>query len=301
MSGMTDPLRVLRRVPPSVAFLAVAAVVLVSSAVLAPLIARVLPYPFPRVLTRVLMIEAILAVAVFVRFRREMFVRFGLAWLPGSGRQLGTGFVAGLAGLILFGLVSVTVGNAVPAPRLVGWAGWGDRIAGGLVTSILVGGLEEFFFRGFVFTWFRDRHCRGRALPAAIAASVAYAVVHFLHPQESTISATPGVADSVRLILAPLQSLADWAPRWPAGVGLLLFGLVLNYCRIRTGALYQSIGLHAGCVAFLRVSDLFLEFGPTGGVLWSTKLVYDGAVCWLFLLLIGLSLTARAGKAKPVP
>lgn len=297
---MTDTPRVLRRVPPGVIFLAVAAVVLVSSAVLAPLIARVLPYPFPRVLTRVLMIEAILAVFVFVRFRREMFVRFGLAWRPGSGRQLWTGFVAGLAGLVLFGLVSVTVGNAVLAPRHVGWIGWVDRISAGLVTSILVGGLEEFFFRGFVFTWCRDRLCRGRALPAAIAASVAYALVHFLHPQQSAISATPGFADSVRLILAPLQSLADWHSRWPAGIGLLLFGLVLNYCRIRTGALYPSIGLHAGCVAFLRVSGLFLRFEPTGSLLWSTKLVYDGAVCWLFLLATGLALTARAGKAEPV-
>jgi hypothetical protein len=52
-------------------------------------------------------------------------------------------------------------------------------------------------------------------------------------------------------------------------------------------------------VAFLRVSGLFLQFGPTGGLLWSTKLVYDGAVCWLFLLVTGLALTARAGKAEP--
>ena len=297
---MTDMPRALRRVPPGVTFLAVAAAVLVSGVVLAPLVARVLPYPFPRVLSRVLMIEAILAVFVFVRVRREMVVRFGLAWMPGSGRQMWTGFVAGLAGLVLFSVVSVTVGNAVLAPRHVGWTGWAGRIGMGLMTSILVGGLEEFFFRGFVFTWVQDRLFGGRALPAAMAASVAYAVIHFLHPQQSTISATPGVADSVRLILAPLQSLADWPSRWPAGVGLLLFGLVLNYCRIRTGALYPSIGLHAGCVAFLQVSGLFLRFGPTGGLLWSTKLVYDGAVCWLFLLLIGLALTARAGRAEPV-
>jgi len=101
-------------------------------------------------------------------------------------------------------------------------------------------------------------------------------------------------------VLAPVQSLADWPSTWPSAVGLFLFGMVLNQCVVRTGSLYPSAGLHAGCVTFLRVVGLFVRFGKPNALLWSTKRVYDGALGWTFILLIGVVLTTRLKKAAPV-
>jgi hypothetical protein len=105
--------------------------------------------------------------------------------------------------------------------------------------------------------------------------------------------------DSLKLIAAPIQSFADWHSVWPAFIGLFLFGMVLNFCVIRTKSLYPSIGLHAGSVFFVRVIGLFVAFQERGVFFWSTKKVYDGVLGWIFLLLIGAILNKLLKKAEP--
>ena len=282
-----------------VKLVAVVAGIVLVSAVLAPPLHAVLPFPFVRIFTRVLMITAIIGAAVFVRFRKGLFARVGLAWTPDSVRLLWTGFLSGFATLVVFALVSVATGHAHFATRQLSAFQWTERIAEGLVTGILIGVLEEFLFRGVVFTCFRDSVFRGRILPGMAVTSAVYAFLHFLHVRQPVISPDPGFADSLRLILATVQSLADWPTAWPSAVGLFLFGMVLNCVLVRTGSLYPSIGLHAGCVTFLRVIGLFFSFEQAGSWLWSTKLVYGGAAGCGFLLLIGvvLRLLKRAGPA----
>ena len=274
-------------------FATVAAGVVLVSALLAPPLHAVLPYPFPRVFRRLLMINAIIAAAVFVRLRRETLVRYGMAWKPDSVCHLGAGFLAGIGGLAAFALLSVATGHAELAIRQVPALYWAERIAGGVLTGVLIGVLEEILFRGFVFTSVRDSMTRGRALPAMAVTSLLYAVLHVLQIGQPTISANPGFADGLKLALAPLRSLADGTAAWPSFVGLFLFGTILNLALVRTGSLYPSIGLHAGCVSFLRIMGLFFRFDPSNTWLWSTKRVYDGAMGWVFLLLIGGLLIAR--------
>jgi membrane protease YdiL (CAAX protease family) len=234
-----------------------------------------------------------------VRFRRELFVRFGMRWTRDSARFLWTGFLTGFAGLVAFALVSVAAGHTDVVIRQLPASRWAERIAEGLATGILIGVLEEFLFRGAVFTYVRDAVFRGRILPGMAVTSLLYAVLHFIHVRQPVISANPGMADSWRLILAPLQSLADWPEAWPSAVGLFLFGMVLNQALVRSTSLYPSIGLHAGCVTFLRIVGLFLRFDPANTWLWSTKRVYDGAAGWTFLLLIGFLLMVRLKRAAP--
>lgn len=278
---------------------AVAAGVLLVSALLAPPLHAVLPYSFPRVFNRVLMISAIIAAAVFVRFRRETIERYGMARAPGMVRRLCAGFLAGFVGLVAFALLSVATGHARLVVREIPPLQWALRIAGGLLTGVLIGFFEEFLFRGVVFTSIRGSMTRGRVLPAMAVTSLLYAALHFVQVRQPALSPDPGFADSVKLMLAPLQSLADSSAAWPSAVGLFLFGMILNQAVVRSGSLYPSIGLHAGCVTFLRVMGLFFRFEPTNTWLWSTKRVYDGAMGWAFLLLIGLLLIARLRRAEP--
>ena len=173
-------------------FCALVAAVLLASALLAPPLHAVLPYPFARIFTRLLMINAIIAVAIFVRFRRALFVRFGMRWTRDSARLLWTGFLTGFAGLVAFALVSVAAGHADVVIRQLPASRWAERIAEGLATGILIGVLEEFLFRGVVFTSVRDAVTRGRVLPAMAVTSLLYAVLHFLHVRQPVISPDPG-------------------------------------------------------------------------------------------------------------
>jgi membrane protease YdiL (CAAX protease family) len=282
-------------------FLAVAVAVLLTSAFTAPLVHAVLPYSFARVFNRVLMGTALLALAVFVGIRRHTLTRFGLAWTPDSARFLRAGFLTGAAGLAIFVLMSVAAGHARIEIKQVPVLRWVERLAEGLLTGVLIGLIEEFFFRGFVFTSVRDSVARRRVWPAMMVTSLVYAVIHFASVRPPAVSADPGFTDSLRLMAAALRALADLPFAWPSVVGLFLFGMVLNICVVRSGSLYPSIGLHAGAVALLRTLGLFVSVQHDRTLLWGSARVYDGAIGWAWVLLMGLALARRLRRGAPPP
>ena len=268
-------------------FLAVFAGVLLVSAVLAPALHSFLPYGFARIFNRVVMIGAILAVVIFVRFKKEMFVRFGLDWRKDSLRFFWTGFLTVSTVLAFFTIIQLFAGNAHLSLRDLSWQKWVAKLVGIIAGGLLIGTLEVFFFRGFVFSSLRDKMFRGSVPLAMVITSLFYASLHFINIRKPGLSQVPGFMDSLKLIAAPIQSFADWHAVWPAALGLFLFGMVLNYCVVRTKSLYVSIGVHAGAVIFVRAIGLFVGFMEKNVLLWSTKKVYDGALGWACLLLVG--------------
>ncbi len=130
-----------------------------------------------------------------------------------------------------------------------------------------------------------------------VLTSLFYSSVHFIALRRPAIGADPGFMDSLKLIAAPVQSFADWHGVWPAAIGLFLFGMVLNYTVVRTRSLYAAIGLHAGCVLYVRMVGYFIGFLEHHKFLLSSKKVYDGVLGWVFLLVIGFLLSRFLKKA----
>lgn len=281
-------------------FLAVFAGILLVSAVLAPVLSHFLPYSFARIFNRVVMVSALLAVVIFVRFRKEMLVRFGMDWRQDSRRLFWTGFLTVSAVLVLFTAFQLLMGNAFFSLRDLSWQRWVAKLAGIIAGSLLIGCMEEFFFRGFIFSSLRDKLFRGSVPLAMTVTSLFYASIHFISIRKPVISPDPGFMDSLKMIAAPIQSFANWQAVWPAAIGLFLFGMVLNYCAVRTRSLYASIGVHAGAVLFVRAVGLFVGFMEKNVLLWSTKKVYDGALGWACLLLTGWILSKLLKKADPL-
>jgi len=282
-------------------FVAIFAAILLLSAVLAPVIYDLAPYKYGRIFNRLVMIFSLLAVVIFVRFRKETFVSYGMDWRKESLRLFGTGFWTGFGILILFTGISLLAGNAHVAVRDYPVAVWVRKLVGCLGGAVLIGVMEEFFFRGFVFTRLRDKLFRGSVPLAMIVTSLFYSTLHFVSLRKPQISADPGFMDSLKLIAAPIQSFADWQAVWPAFVGLFIFGMVLNYALLRSKSLYPSIGLHAGCVLFIKGAGLFVGFAEKDIFFWSTKKVYDGVLGWIFLLLIWFLLSKFLKKTVLVP
>ena len=280
-------------------FITVFAGILLFSAILAPVLHQFLPYSFPRIFNRIVMISAVLAVVIFVRFRKDMFVRFGMDWRKDSRRLFWTGFLTGSIVLALFTATQLLTGNAYVSICDLSWQKWVCKFGGCIGGGLLIAIMEEFFFRGFIFISLRDKMFRGRVRGPMILTSLFYASVHFVSIRKPEISPDPGFMDSLKLIAAPIQSLADWQTVWPAAIGLFLFGMVLNYCAVRTRSLYPSIGLHAGSVFFVRIIGLFIAFMEKNVLFWSTKKVYDGVLGWIFLLLIGWILSRAFRKKGP--
>lgn len=279
-------------------FIVIFVSILLLSALLAPVLYDFLPFKFEKIFQRLVMVLAFLSIAVFVKIRRDTLVRYGMDWRQDSLKLLRTGFLIGIVTLLVFTAVEMLIGNARFSLRDYNAITWVRKITGCFLTAIVIGPLEEFFFRGFVYTSLRDKLCRGKILPGMVLTSLFYASIHFINLRRPAISADPGFMDSLKLIAAPLQSFADWQGVWPAAIGLFLFGMVLNYAAVRSRSLYASIGLHAGCVLYVRMVGYFVGFMEQHKLFLSTKKVYDGVLGWIFLLAIGFLFSKFLKKAE---
>lgn len=282
-------------------FIAIFISILLLSAVLAPILHDYLPFKFQKIFQRVVMIFSIAAALIFVRIQKETWVLYGMDWRKDSLSLLCKGVSIALTTLIVYTLVEALFGNVRWSPRDYAWHKWIYKMVSCLGTAVVVGPLEEFFFRGFIFQSVRKKIFHGAVMPAMIATSLFYSSIHFINLRRVSVGSDPNFGDSLRLIAAPIQSFADWQGVWPAAIGLFLFGMVLNYAAVRSKSLYPSIGLHAGCVLFVRVVGYFTAFLGQHEFLLGSKKVYDGVLGWLFLLGIGFLVALFIKKREDAP
>lgn len=267
--------------------------VLALAVILSPLIYPHFHFKFERIFNRIVMIGVLVCVAVFVRIRKETFVEYGLVWKKESFRLLATAFIAPVLVLSIYVAIQSYFGEAAFSFRDdIGVGKWISRIILATLTGLLIGVIEEFFFRGAVFQGCRklwSSPAKGLFVSLFVT-NIFYAIVHFVHAKRPFVDSTPDFYDSLKLLAAPFASFSEFGQFWPGVVGLFIFGLMLNGLYLRTKSLYPAIGLHAGAVFFIKTDGLLVNFG-THNLLWGSGKMYDGIVGWfalgfLYLMLI---------------
>jgi membrane protease YdiL (CAAX protease family) len=169
-------------------------------------------------------------------------------WKPFSTgiKQWTLGFLLAAGLLMLLGFVFLQMG----AYKLRGkpqWLDFGPAISAALGAGII----EEFFFRGLLLGLFLRTMSTGRAI---FAGTFVFAIVHFLKPptgwqlEDAEVTWSSGF-----LVLQQIGAgfgdvnflLAEFAT-------LFAVGWVLAQMRMKTGALWASIGLHGGWIFGLK-------------------------------------------------
>jgi uncharacterized protein len=126
-----------------------------------------------------------------------------------------------------------------------------------VIPAVAVPLIEEWLFRGLLLgLWLRF----AKPAAACIGTSLVFAFVHFLKPPAGVLITDPahvmaGFELLGKILLHfgnPLFFVTDFAI-------LFVVGLILAWARLRTGALWFSIGLHAGWVAAFKGYNLFFE------------------------------------------
>jgi membrane protease YdiL (CAAX protease family) len=156
-----------------------------------------------------------------------------------DGRRLALGAGLGLIGVLILMAVEVLAGWTLlrmPSTWPLG------VLAGSLVTALAFAVSEELLFRGLFFRTLLLDHPPVRAI---LLSSVLFAALHFLRP-----------------------NLA-WTDLIPF-LGLLTAGGVLAYAAWKSGSLWLPIGIHAGWVFFISVSDQLGLWTYTPPYLWLT-------------------------------
>lgn len=266
--------------------LLIAFVILLLSAILAPLLFKFLPFKFERIFNRLVMIGTLGAIFLFVRLNWDTFSRYGLRYeRRQSGRLFLKGFLAGAGILFFLTMTKIILGQAVVSVQEMAWWKYFSQFALFFGAGCLIGVIEEFFFRGAVFLGLKDRLIKN-LFWSLLLTNLFYSLIHFIGDKSPFIGPEPTFFDSLKLMAAPFEALGDWQAYWPAAVGLFIFGLILNDLFLRTGSLYASIGLHAGCVFYLKADGLFVDHLHNSPLVFGTKNMYDGALGWVFLLIL---------------
>jgi uncharacterized protein len=218
----------------------------------------------------------------------------GLGWMPGWRRDLTRGFLAGLFSLGLIAGAALIVGARTFVLREEPIA---LAIASAIGTAAVVSVLEELLFRGVIFGTLRQVYHWTIAL---LASSALYSIVHFFRKPalpQNDVQWNSGL----QLLPEMLQGFID--PGIVPGIFvLLLAGCILALSYQRRGALYYSIGLHAGWIFWLKSYGL-LTRGQRGATetFWGTSKMIDGwfAVIVLAAMLLFLSRKRPLGGALP--
>ena len=260
-------------------------------------------YPPERVMGRLAQVLILIGIWPLL-LRLQLANRAALGYRgsrPAFLRALGIGWVLGV--LILLGLALAALlglGVRVPVPDPGPWSWIAGKAVAALIGGLLVGVLEETFFRGALFAAIRRRE--GLA-PAVLWSSALYAVLHLMKPG----ALPPGI---------PFDWLGSWAMfkgvfldafQWrhlDTALALLVVGIFLALVRERTGHIGWCIGLHAGWVFVIQVSRRLTDGDPSSD--WAFLAGdYDGVIGWLSLAWIGV-LTAgywhwSGRRPAPVP
>ncbi len=250
--------------------------------------------PFGKVLRRLLLVPV--AVVVFAGLR---------PWRDLSRADLGLvgPRAAGAPGLRAFGTTLLVLVAVLAAQGAAGWlrlhvddplprVAW--RVVKTLGTAVVVGAIEEWFFRA----WLPHRlagPCGPRA--AVGAATVVFAAVHAFRSTRLKDPVTPDLAGALEALGTWGTTLVDPVAFGPAFLGLLLFGALLRVLYVRSGTLWTPLGVHAAGIWVLQSYGAVSE--RLGTPAWAgTKALYDGAPGWA-LLAAALAVALRRPAARP--
>lgn len=151
-----------------------------------------------------------------------------------------------------------------------------EKALAALVGGLLIGLLEELFFRGALYSAIRRRASIGAA---AVGSAALYALVHFLKPH----ALPPGVvfdqAGAWSMFLHVFISLFQWQ-HLDSLVALFSAGVFLALVRERSGHIGWCIGLHAGWVFVIQVTRRVTD-GDDASAWAFLAGQYDGVIGWL--------------------
>jgi uncharacterized protein len=238
-----------------------------------------------RVMGRLAQVLILIGLWPFLRWQglanREA-LGFGPDW-PVIKRAVMGGW--GLGALILLALVLALLELEIrlPDPTPDSWTQIAPRIVQALIGGLLIGVLEETFFRGALYSAIRRREGRRSAM---LWSAALYAVLHFMKPGALPESMAFDGAGAVWIFAHVFIDLFQWA-HLDSLAALFMVGLLLALVREHTGHIGWCIGLHAGWVLVIQVNR-YLTDGNDDSPLSCLVGDYDGTIGWLAVLWIGL-------------
>jgi uncharacterized protein len=213
------------------------------------------------------------------------------------------GFVAGILPVVALVCVLLLLGARTFEVRVSG-----AKLAWFALKFVLLGIplvlLEESVFRGLLLG---DLVRAFGKTAGVIGSSALFAATHFLGASGDW-RALPGPVTATDVVVAVFAGMERMFREWPELVGLFLAGAALATLRLRSGALWLGMGVHAGWYWirrmdrwFVRDVDAVIDAHRT----WlGTSQYLDGVIGWFALiatLLLTLTIRLPASRSAEAP
>jgi membrane protease YdiL (CAAX protease family) len=237
-------------------------------------------FGFQKYFNRAELVAAVLLLWPLIRWLRVSGWRdLGVRHDPMRWQHLGVGFLLG-------GLVVAVMAAAyllLEIYRLRSNADWG-ALPMLFLSAVVVAVLEETLFRGFLLGL-----CLRSMSPSAALFSITtlFAALHFLKPDDSVEIAQVHWLSGFELLPHSFYQFADPMLLLAGFSTIFVLGWVLGVARLKTGALWTSIGLHAGIV-FVKMSFGKIANGRNTELPWSGREIQIGLVPLVALALLGV-------------
>jgi membrane protease YdiL (CAAX protease family) len=238
-----------------------------------------------RVMGRLAQVLILLGLWPFLRLQglanREA-LGLGPGW-PVVKRTIVDGWGLGVLILLVLAIALLELEIRLPDPTPESWTRIAARVVQALIGGLLIGLLEETFFRGALYSAIRRRD---GVRSAMVWSAALYAVLHFMKPGALPESMAFDATGALWMFAHVFIDLFQWQ-NLDSLVALFVVGLFLALVRERTGHIGWCIGLHAGWVLVIQVNRRLTDSNDDSPLSFLVG-DYDGTIGWLAALWIGL-------------
>lgn len=219
---------------------------------------------FERVATRVVQILALLSIWPCLKYSGTL-ERVGplLKWSRERGSSFARAFAFGATTMIVVYIAGSFAGyyhwNEANAPTIAV-----AIVGGSLISATLVGILEEYLFRGFVFGILRQNM---PFLPAAFLSSAFFSAIHFMRPRPPEALSVVRWTSGFELLPHLFRTFRP-AYDWDFALTLFFMGVALCALLEKDKNFYRIAGLHAGWVWVLQAGKELVVQQPRRHNFW---------------------------------
>ena len=243
-------------------------------------------YPPERVLGRAAQVLILIGLWPFLKamgLNRRDALGYGVS-RPEFLSALWRGWLIGVAILLVLAILLVALQIRIAETWDAGFAASLARKAlQALIGGLLIGVLEETFFRGALYSAVRRR---GGAASALFWSAFLFALLHFMKPHGLPDGVAFDWAGTWQMLVHVFTGALQWK-HLDSMVALFLVGLLLALVRERSGHIGWCIGLHAGWVFVIQVTRRLTDGNDQSEFAFLVG-DYDGTIGWLAAAWLGL-------------
>lgn len=252
--------------------------------------------PFAKVF-RYLLLALLLGVLVVAAAPWRDFDKatlYGLRGPRSRPRLVFVGFAIAVALLATIAGLDALLGH-LRFDEAQGWRKFKARLPAVIGGAIVLGLVEEIFFRGWLFERVRTR----LSTPAtALLLSLVFGGLHAFRASDAPRDLVAGPAAAVSTMGAWARNLVDLRDFGPSFLALVLLSLVLTAAYLRFRTLWFGVGFHGGASMFMNLNSALTDRDVERNWLGS-KWLYDGVVGWVLLAVLLVVLWPRAARIAP--